>query len=173
MRLVFSLFLVFLLTSCDDYIDKVTRVLDIVSLEVASKYDLEYESHGGHYEDEKAECLSLLFRKDAGMSLDEARKLFINIHKDVFYQIKKEETISPFIDFNFFTRDSLVIHLVFKNKEDNERYLTPYVGGVYNKKGKLRFIFFDEKTDKTIKHEESLEEAYRIVEEEEKSGSSS
>ena len=164
MRLVFSLVLVFLFTSCDNCISTASPVFDRIAFEVAAKYNLECGGHTGHYGHEEVERVDLMFRKDAGVSLDEARRLIVNIHKDAFCQIKNEKTISPFIDSIFFDRDSLVIYLVFKHRKDNTRYLSPYVGGIAIEKGVVQVIFYDDETGNVIKHEESLEEAYRIVE---------
>jgi hypothetical protein len=168
MKLIISLFVVCcLLVSCDDYLDRIIHFLDKESLEITKKYGLIYGSHGGNYNEEKAESLSVKFYKNKKVELSESRKLFISVHRDFFNSIKREVSLEEDINKESFSMHDLCLNISFKDKEENFFY-SPYVGVVVNRRGFVYFSFLDEKTKKTMKHEETLEEAYRIVEEEER-----
>jgi hypothetical protein len=165
-KFTYCLFIICLLTSCSDYLDKVVDFLDKESLEITKKYDLIYGGHGGDYSDEKAESLLVWFYKHKKMKLDEARKLVIQVHRDFYASIKREKDLEKFINADKLTMRNFKLKISFNDKSESFFY-SPYVGSVISSRGFVRYTFFDEKTDKVTKYEETLEEAYRIVEEEE------
>jgi hypothetical protein len=166
-RFTYCLFIICLLTSCSDYLDKVVDFLDKESLEITKKYNLTYGGHGGSYNNEKAESLLVWFYKNKKIKLDEARKLVIQAHRDFYTSIKREKALEEFINADKFTMHNFKLKISFKNKE-NTFFYNPYVGSVISSRGLVRYNFFDEKTGKETEYKETFEEAYRIVEEEER-----
>jgi hypothetical protein len=156
-----------LMFSCQSYIDEISNNLDVISLEEAEKYNVDYKFNGGHYENDGVSSIGILFYKNEKLGTNEARKLFLVLHKDILLKIKKDILINKYINGEALKKNDLEISLSFKNKK-GEFFNAPYVATARNEENEVIFSFIDEKTGKTTRYKETLEEAYRIVEEEER-----
>ena len=119
--------------------------------------------YGGGFH-EKIDEIYMSFSIRQHVTIDEARRLMVTTIGDFLTHVNQDERVKPFLNPYPYTSDSLDIGLAFVDDE----YIMLYnheLAFVLLKKGKIVYCIRGDGMLEDI-HEETLEEAYRIVEQE-------
>jgi hypothetical protein len=158
--------IVFLLSSCDSHCDKLSNYLDQVDLKIEEKHKIKHKFTAGAYDENEPRKIEAFFCKNKRISIDESRRLLIASYSDYYSELKEKKYLEHYMEGSPFTYKELSVNIRFIDEKGNSFY-APFVNRVFEDKGMIVFNFIDEKTGKVIKYEETLEEAYKTVEEEE------
>ena len=175
MKILIKIGYVLLLLSSYLYADHATeglRILNENSNEVKKKYDLiTYGSGGAMMED--IEILDLRFNSVKKLTISEARKFYVNIIEELISKVNNDKKVRPYLHDYPFTRKNVDIMIVFYNshnyiKKNLVEENVALIGMTI--KGHIIYKIYDHTKDEyhdlvTI-HEESYEEALKIVQEE-------
>ena len=173
MRLLFlTLTICLFCSSCRDEIDECSDFLDLEcsKLEIGPYYN--YHCWGDLYNNSTFSKLSISFYLRKKISLEESRRDLVYIHKTVLSKINLNVDLLRKFDLDLLKEDEFSVRVLFENLSLKDFSKEFYVASCSIKEGEVDYYMVNDMSETPFIYKESLEEAYRIVEEEAKSESS-
>ena len=169
MKCLLSVLIICLMcTSCRDELDDCSDFLQSECAKLKIEPYYEYDGWGDLYNESGSTKLSVDFYLKEKVSLEEIRRTFVYVHKTILSKLNENIVLLDDLRLDLFSKENFAVRFLIASSVEKESSKDFYIHSTSNRGEIITYYMVNDFDKEHKKHKETIEEAYRIIEEEER-----